>query len=164
MWSVNSQTQYKASLILLTICPMIFNYSSVQSFTHVQPQASLSVTSSQACSNSCPSSQWCRPTISSSVIPFSSCPQSLPTCWKRLKAGGERNDRGWDGGMASLTQWTWVWAGSRSWWWTGKPGALQSLGSQRIRHNWGTEMNWPKPNNYFAWSEVTIPDFPNSKT
>ena len=78
MWSVNSQTQYKASLILLTICPMIFNYSSVQSFTHVQPQASLSVTSSRACSNSCPSSQWCRPTISSSVVSFSSCLQSFP--------------------------------------------------------------------------------------
>ena len=78
MWCVNSQTQYKASLILLTICPMIFNYSSVQSFTHVQPQASLSVTSSRACSNSCPSSQWCRPTISSSVVSFSSCLQSFP--------------------------------------------------------------------------------------
>ena len=45
-------------------------------------------------------------------------------CWERLKAGGEGDNRGWDGSMASLTQWTWVWASSRSWWWTGKPGVL----------------------------------------
>ena len=48
----------------------------------------------------------------------------------------------WDGWMASLTQWTWVWASSRSWWWTGKPGRLQSMGSQRVRHDWETELNW----------------------
>ena len=65
-----------------------------------------------------------------------------PWCCKRLKAGGEGDDRGWDGWMASPTQWTWVWAGSRSWWWTGKPAALQSMGSQRVRHDWVTEMNW----------------------
>ena len=53
-----------------------------------------------------------------------------PWCWERLKAGGEGDDRGWDGWMASLTQWTWVWASSGSWWWTGKPGMLQSMGSQ----------------------------------
>ena len=53
-----------------------------------------------------------------------------PWCWERLKAGGEGNDRGWDGWMASPTQWTLVWAGSRSWWWTGRPGMLQSMGSQ----------------------------------
>ena len=62
-----------------------------------------------------------------------------PWCWERLKAGGERDDRGWDGWMASLTQWTWVWASSGSWWWTGKPGVLQSLGLQSVRHDW---MNW----------------------
>ena len=45
-------------------------------------------------------------------------------------------------GMASLTGWTWVWASSRSWWWTGKPGVLQSMGSQRVQHNWATEMNY----------------------
>ena len=55
---------------------------------------------------------------------------------------GEEDDRGWDGWMASLTQWTWVWASSRSWWWTGKPGVLQSMGSQRVRHDWATELNW----------------------
>ena len=47
-----------------------------------------------------------------------------PWCWERLKAGGEGDDRGWDGWMASPTQWTWVWASSGSWWWTGKPGML----------------------------------------
>ena len=44
--------------------------------------------------------------------------------------------------MASLTQWTWVWVNSRSWWWTGRPGVLQSMGSQRVRHDWATELNW----------------------
>ena len=66
-----------------------------------------------------------------------------PWCWERLKAGGEGDDRGWDGWMASLTQWTWVWVDSRSWWWTGRPGVLQSMGLQRIRHDWVTELNWP---------------------
>ena len=48
-----------------------------------------------------------------------------PWCWERWKAGGEEGDRGWDGWMTSPTQWTWVWASSRSWWWTGRPGLLQ---------------------------------------
>ena len=52
-----------------------------------------------------------------------------PWCWERLKAGGEGDDIGWNGWMASLTQWTWVWVNSRSWWWTGRPGTLQSIGS-----------------------------------
>ena len=56
----------------------------------------------------------------------------------------EGGNRRWDGWMAPLTQWTWVWASSRSWWWTGKPGVLQSLGSQRVRHYWATELNWKK--------------------
>ena len=59
-----------------------------------------------------------------------------------LKVGGEGDKRGWDGWMVSPTQWTWVWANSRSWWWTGSPGEQQSMGSQRIRHNWETELNW----------------------
>ena len=58
----------------------------------------------------------------------------------RLKAGGERDDRGWDSWMASPTRWTWVWACTRSWWWTEKPGGLQSMGSQRVGHNWVTEL------------------------
>ena len=65
-----------------------------------------------------------------------------PWCRERLKAGGEVDDRGWDGWMASLTQWTWVWASSRSWWQTGKPDVLRSMGSQRVGHNWVTELNW----------------------
>ena len=65
-----------------------------------------------------------------------------PWCWERLKAGGEGDDRGWDGWMASLNQWTWVWASSGSRWWTAKPGMLQSMVSQRVRHNWAIELNW----------------------
>ena len=65
-----------------------------------------------------------------------------PWCWERLKAEGEGDDRGWDGWMASLTRWTWVWANSGSWWQTGKPGMLQSMGSQRTGHDWVTELNW----------------------
>ena len=64
-----------------------------------------------------------------------------PWCREGLGAGGEGDDRGWDGWMASPTRWTWVWVNSRSWWWTGKPGVLQSMGSQRVRHNWATELN-----------------------
>ena len=56
-----------------------------------------------------------------------------PWCWEGLKVGGEGDDRGWDGWTVSLTQWTWVWASSGSWWQTGKPGMLQSMGSQRVR-------------------------------
>ena len=62
-----------------------------------------------------------------------------PWCWERLKAGGEGDNGGWDGWMASLTQWIWVWASSRRWWRTGKPGMLQSMGSQGVRHDWVTE-------------------------
>ena len=62
-----------------------------------------------------------------------------PWCWEQLKAGGEGDDRGWDGCMASQTQWTWIWESSRWWWRTGKPGVLQSMGSQRVGHNWVTE-------------------------
>ena len=65
-----------------------------------------------------------------------------PRCWERLRAGGEGDDRGWDGWMASMTQWTWVCVDSGSWWWTGRPGVLGFMGSQRVRHNWATELNW----------------------
>ena len=67
-------------------------------------------------------------------------PWKRPWCWERLKAE-EGGDRGWEGWMASPTQWTWVWASSRSWWWTEKPGVLQSMGLQRFRHDWTTELN-----------------------
>ena len=62
-----------------------------------------------------------------------------PWCWERLKAGGERDHKGWDGWMASLTQWTWVWIGSGRWWRTEKSRVLQSMGSQRVRQDWATE-------------------------
>ena len=60
-----------------------------------------------------------------------------PWWWERLRAG-EGNDRGWDGWVASLTQWTWVWVDSGSWWWTGRPGVLQFMGWQRVGHDWVT--------------------------
>ena len=63
-----------------------------------------------------------------------------PWCWERLRAGGEGNDRRWDVWRASLTQWTWVWVNSGSWWWTGRPGVLQSMGLQRVRLDWATEV------------------------
>ena len=62
--------------------------------------------------------------------------------WERLRTGGEGDDRRWDAWMASLTQWTWVRVNSGNWWWTGRPGALQFIGSQRVGHNWVTELNW----------------------
>ena len=62
-----------------------------------------------------------------------------PWCWERLKAGGEGDNKGWDGWMASPTQWTWVWARSRRWWWTGKPDVVQSMGLQRVEPIWATE-------------------------
>ena len=63
-------------------------------------------------------------------------------CWEGLGAGGEGDDRGWDGWMASPTQWTWVWVDSGSWWWTGRPGVLRFIGSQRVGHDWATELSW----------------------
>ena len=60
----------------------------------------------------------------------------------KIEGRRRRGDKGWDGCMASLTQWTWVWVDSGSWWWTGRPGVLQFMGSQRVRHNWVTELNW----------------------
>ena len=70
------------------------------------------------------------------------------THWKRLWCGeglgarGEGDDRGWDGWMASLTRWTWAWVNSGSWWWTGRPGVLRFMGSQRVRHDWATDLIW----------------------
>ena len=87
----------------------------------------------------------CHPTISSSLISFSSCIQSFPASgsfpMSQIFASGGQSI-GWDGWMASPTRWTWVWVSSRSWWWTGKPVMPQSMGSQRVRHNWATELNW----------------------
>ena len=65
-----------------------------------------------------------------------------PWCWEGLGAGGEGDDRRWDGWMASLTRWKWVWVNSGSWWWTGRLGMLRFMGSQRVGHDWATELNW----------------------
>ena len=59
-----------------------------------------------------------------------------------IGTGGEGDDRGWDGWMASLTRWTWVWVNSGRWWWTERPGVLRFMGSQRVGHDWATELNW----------------------
>ena len=83
-----------------------------------------------------------------------------PWWWERLKAGGEGDHRGWDGWMASLTQWPWVWVNSGSWWWTGRPGMLQFMGSQRIGHNWGTELNWTE---WFIVTSAWMQVFPGLK-
>ena len=63
-------------------------------------------------------------------------------CWEGLGAGGEGDDRGWDGWMASWTRWTWVWVNSGSWWCRGRPGVLWFMGLQRVGHDWATELNW----------------------
>ena len=88
-----------------------------------------------------------------------------------LGAGGEGDNRRWDAWMVSPTQWTWVWASSGSWWWTGKPGVLQSVGLQRVRHNWVTELNWTEnscvasrdsaqdPSCYFRKWETSVSKF-----
>ena len=83
-------------------------------------------------------------------------------CWERLKAGGEGDDRGWYSSMASPTQWTWVWVSSRSWWWTGRPVVLQSMGSQRVRHDGATQLNWKEQmkcctsHSVLWWEDLTV--------
>ena len=71
-----------------------------------------------------------------------------PWCWERLKVGGEGDDRGWGGWMMSPMRRTGVWAGSGNWWWTGRPGVLQSMGLQRVGHDWVTELNWTEVNSW----------------
>ena len=82
-----------------------------------------------------------------------------PWCWERLRTGGEGNDRGWDGWMASLTQWTWVWVDSGSCWWTGKPGVLRFMGLQGVGPDWATELNWTEQlwnyDNSCLWRKVS---------
>ena len=73
----------------------------------------------------------------------------------KIESRRRREDRGWDGWMASLTQWTWVWVNSRSWWWTGWPGMLQSVGLQKVENNWATELNWT----YFSTIFLVTPSF-----
>ena len=87
---------------------------------------------------------WCWSWNSNTLATWCEKPTHFkrPWCWERLKVGGEGDNRGWDGWMASLTQWTWVWVNSGSWWWTGRPGVLQSMGLQRVGHDWAPELNW----------------------
>ena len=73
----------------------------------------------------------------------------------RLRARGEGGDTGWDGWMASPTWWTWVWASSGSWWWTGRPGVLQSMGSQRVGHDWSI-LAWHDMRNLLITSDILI--------
>ena len=73
-------------------------------------------------------------------------------CWEGLGAGGEGDDRGWGGWMASLARWMWVWVNSRSWWWTGRPGMLRFMGLQRVGNDWATELNWTELNTAYIYS------------
>ena len=89
-----------------------------------------------------------------------------PWCWERLKAGGDGEDRGWDGCMTSPTQRTWVWVNSGSWWWTGRPGVLRFMGSQRVEHDWATELmlstlSFPSP---FIWFVLSVTSFRKPKS
>ena len=75
-----------------------------------------------------------------------------PWCWERLRAGGEGDNTGWSGWMASSTWWTWVCVDTGSWWWTGRSGMLRFMGSQRVGHDWATELNWTVPSG--CWSLI----------
>ena len=83
---------------------------------------------------------WNSNTLATSCEELAHCKR--PWCWEGLWAGGEGDDRGWDGWMASPTQCTSVWVNSRSWWWTGSPSVLWIMRSQGIRHDWAPELNW----------------------
>ena len=87
-----------------------------------------------------------------------------PWCWEGLGAGGEGDNRGWDGWMASLTWWAWVWVNSGSWWWTGKPGMLWFMGLQRVGQDWVTELNWTETLSMFLgiiyWGERRVHMWP----
>ena len=90
--------------------------------------------------------EWCQSWNSSTLA--TSCKELTHWkrlwCWEGLGAGGEGDDPGWDGWMASRTRWMWVWVNSRRLWWTGRPGVLWFVGSQRVGHGWVTELNWTK--------------------
>ena len=85
-----------------------------------------------------------------------------PWCWERLKAGGEGDDRRWVGWMASPTQWTCIWVCSGSWWLTGRPGVLQFMESQRVRHGWVTELNWTDIRSLDSWKSLGLQGDPTS--
>ena len=77
-------------------------------------------------------------------------------CWEGLWAGGEGDDRGWDGWMPSLTRWTWVWMNFGSWWWTGRPSMLWFMGSQRVGHDWATELNQTETEDVTAYIKMKV--------
>ena len=85
---------------------------------------------------------WCRSWNSNTLATW--CKElthlKRPWCWEWWKVGGEGDNRGWDGWMASLTQWAWVWVNSRSWWWTGRLGMLQSMGLKEL--DMTEQLNW----------------------
>ena len=83
--------------------------------------------------------------------------------WEGLGAGGEGDDRGWDGWMASLTQWTWVSVNSGSWWWTGRPGVLWFMGSQRVGYDWATDLIWSEWSSGFPYFVQFQSEFGNKE-
>ena len=89
-------------------------------------------------------SHWCWSWNSNTLT--TSCEElthwKRPWCWEGLEAGGEGDDRGWDGWMTWPIWRTWIWVNSRNWWWTGKPGVLRFMRSLRVGHDWATELNW----------------------
>ena len=98
-----------------------------------------SIASLQHCANFCCAAKWLRNTHIVILLKYFfhyGLSQDIV-----VAKGGEGDDRGWDGWMASLTRWMWVSVKSGSWWWTGRPGVLRFVGSQRVRHDWATELN-----------------------
>ena len=95
---------------------------------------------------------WCWSWSSNTLVTWSEELTHLkrPWCWERLKGGGEGDDRGWDGLIASPTQWTWVWVNSGSWWWTGKPGVLRSWGHKELGKT--EQLNWTELSSMFLAS------------
>ena len=77
----------------------------------------------------------------------------------KIEVGGKGDNRGWDGWMSSPTQWMWVWVDSRSWWWTGRPSMLQFMGSQRVGHDWATELNWTELKRSWLNEEECLPHY-----
>ena len=108
---------------------------------------------------------WCWSWISNTLATW--CEElthwKRPWCWERLKAGGEGDDRGWDGWMLSPNQWTWVWLDSGTWWWTGRPCVLQSMGLKRVGHDWATEqLNWTELSSFLELSKRLSPTLKSS--
>ena len=104
--------------------------------------------------------EWCWSWNSSTLV--TSCEEVTHWkrlwCWEGLRAGGEGDNRRWDGWNAPLTRWTWVWVNSSSWWWIGRPGVLQYVGSQRVGHDWATELYWTECNGISFYRDSYLVD------